>query len=112
LRRSFTAADLSDLYDADATAGTDVRLRVHGSHWQLLSGSADYDQDHRGHWGAGFLPYGRSNLADLARDLIEQAKDMHADSESADRYYAAQKEARLLKGAGLHPSQTGFARSA
>ena len=58
--------------------GTDVRLRVHGGSWYVYTGSSDYDQDHRGAWGASSLSYGRQNLTDLARDLIEQAKDDYA----------------------------------
>lgn len=78
LRKGFSADELSDPYEKDSTPGTDCRLRVHGSNWQILIGSSDYDQDHRGAWGASFLPYNRSNLTELARDLLEQAKDMHA----------------------------------
>lgn len=72
-RRHTVAADFAD----GETPGTDCRLRVlpEGGGWQLLTGSADYDQDHRGYWGAGFLPLARTNLTELARDLIDQAKE-------------------------------------
>lgn len=57
-------------------AGIDVRLQVHeNGNWIVRVGSADYDSDHRGFWGASFVPYERTNLTDIARDLIEQAKE-------------------------------------
>ncbi len=57
-------------------AGIDVRLQVFpgtGS-WDLHTGDAQYDTDHRGFWGCGFLTP-RSNCRDLARDLISEARD-------------------------------------
>ena len=55
---------------------TDVRLQVYedGS-WAIHTGGSDYDQDRFGYWGASSLSYDRENLRDLARDLLEQAKD-------------------------------------
>lgn len=62
----------------DAGDPVDVRLQVYddGS-WALRVGSSDYDQDHRGFWGASCLGARESlrRCRDLARDLIEQVRD-------------------------------------
>jgi hypothetical protein len=73
-RRMCSKSDLSDSRDDNQSPGTDLRLQVTASGWYVHTGSSDYDQDHRGAWGASFLPYGRANLSDIARGLIEQAK--------------------------------------
>lgn len=79
LRRLMSRDELMD--DEDSTPGTDCRLRVmDNGNWQILTGSSDYDQDHRGFWGASFLPYDRANLTHLARELIDEAKDSEAMS--------------------------------
>jgi hypothetical protein len=58
----------------------DVRLQVHqGGGWSIHTGDASYDQDHRGYWGASSLSRD-TDCAELAEELIEQAKDMHAQS--------------------------------
>jgi hypothetical protein len=75
LRRCCSKEDLCDPYDRDSPAGTDLRLQVNGDAWFIHSGSSDYDQDHRGVWGATFLPWGRANLSEIARDLLNQAKE-------------------------------------
>jgi hypothetical protein len=80
LRRICSREDCADPIDPDCAAGTDVRLRVTETGWQVLTGSSDYDPDHRGRRGASFLPYGRANLTDLAKDLISQARDQEADN--------------------------------
>lgn len=63
-------------------AGTDIRLQccLNGT-WRLHTGPSDYDQDHRGYWGASFLSYDRQNLTDLARDLLDQAKEAEAEAQ-------------------------------
>jgi hypothetical protein len=60
----------SDLSEGDETPGADVRLNVQENGWKLLTGDSSYDQDHRGLWSCGFLPYGRTNLTKLAKELI------------------------------------------
>lgn len=55
--------------------GTDVRLRVFGSSWELLSGSSDYDQDHRGAWGSGFVG-SRASDDQLARTADELMREV------------------------------------
>ena len=58
----------------------DVRLRVHDGSWQVLTGSPDYDTDHRGHWGASCIPWARCSHGDIARDLVDQVLDSIAES--------------------------------
>lgn len=65
----------------------DVRLQVYpdGS-WALRYGSSDYDQDHRGYWGAGSIALDDSDetLDSVARELVEQALDQAATSGDLD----------------------------
>jgi hypothetical protein len=72
----------SDLDDGEGNIGTDYRLQIHddGS-WETHSGSSDYDQDHRGHWGASFVPRGCTwaQAREIAKDLIGQAADSLAE---------------------------------
>jgi hypothetical protein len=49
--------------------------------WGIHTGDASYDLDHRGHWGASSLSR-RSNCTEVARDLIEQARESYAMSAS------------------------------
>lgn len=59
----------------------DVRLQVYeDGAWALRVGPSDYDLDHRGFWGASCLPRGRFRSVDLARNLLDQARDQHACS--------------------------------
>jgi len=65
----------------------DVRLQVYDNgRWAVRSGDAQYDLDHSGHWGASSLPgvykgkVRRCNTRDVARDLIEQCREMQATS--------------------------------
>ena len=58
----------------------DVRLQVYpNGDWAIRVGDSSYDLDHRGYWGCGSLNGRRFNSADMARDLIEQAKEQKAD---------------------------------
>lgn len=82
MRRTFVRSDLTEL-GADG-AGYDVRLQVRGGSWQLHTGDSQFDQDHRGAWGYGFLPWELSNLTDLARELISEASDSYAESAEND----------------------------
>lgn len=79
--------------------GIDVRLQVlplpadpspreqsEGSWWALRSGPSDYDQDHRGCWGAsgvaGDMPIrGLCSLEGIAEDLANQVLDMFAEDQ-------------------------------
>ncbi len=84
LRRNFTLAELDE--EDGSTPGTDCRLRVHGDGWQLLTGSADYDQDHRGSWGASSIPWGCTwkEAREIARDLMNECADHAADMAEPD----------------------------
>jgi hypothetical protein len=59
----------------------DVRLQVYedGS-WAIRTGLSDYDQDHRGFWGAGSLTASSmvKELRDTAKGLLEQVRDAYA----------------------------------
>lgn len=72
--------------EAEDEEGIDVRLQVYeDGAWAIRVGDPSYDTDHRGYWGASGVPGvlggipGRFNAREVARDLIEQAKDMAAD---------------------------------
>ena len=64
--------------------GIDVRLQVYpDGNWAVRWGSSDYDQDHRGYWGSSSVPGDnrRFDSKDLARDLIDQAKEHFAQGD-------------------------------
>ncbi len=68
--------------DSADDEGVDVRLNVQADgSWSVLWGLSDYDQDHRGYWGASSVPGNKRRFRsrDVARDLLEQVKD-HAAS--------------------------------
>lgn len=80
-QRGLRRINRNDLCDDDDGSGpaTDVRLQVWSDGtWQIHTGDSSYDQDHRGARGSSCLLWDRQNLTELARDLIEQAKDQHA----------------------------------
>ncbi len=58
----------------------DVRLQCVDGAWSLHEGDPQYDTDHRGYWGAGSLSP-RTNCRELARELIDEAKDHAAQCE-------------------------------
>jgi len=60
--------------DDDCAGCTDVRLQCDDSGWSVHSGDAQYDTDHRGYWGASSVSTD-SEFAEIAADLIDQAKD-------------------------------------
>lgn len=59
---------------------TDVRLRVHNGSWYVYSGSSDYDQDHRGHWGSSSVEAEGSDksIEATARYLIDEVEDSYS----------------------------------
>ena len=83
--RRVNAYDAGDGSAIDPDTGEpftiDVRLQVlpNGS-WQVWWGDSQYDTDHRGFWGASSVPgNGRRFMsADVAKDLIDQAKELKA----------------------------------
>ena len=59
----------------DDTPGIDVRLQVYDNgEWAIRTGDSQYDTDHNGYWGSGFLTRA-TNCRELAREMIEEAKD-------------------------------------
>ena len=78
LRRNFARSEFATR--GGDFAGQDVRLQVlDDGRWAVHVCPSDYDQDHRGYWGASCLSYDRQNLTDLARDLISQCADAIAN---------------------------------
>lgn len=65
--------------------GIDVRLQIHDGDALFHYGPSDYDQDHRGYWGASSVgrDYTDAMIEASARDMIEQARDQEAMAESA-----------------------------
>lgn len=91
--RDVNAHVQAEAMDDNGNGGCDVRLQVVERindfgypclKWAIRSGPSDYDQSHEGCWGAGTIPgcvngkEVRFNSTDLARDLLEQAKEQHA----------------------------------
>jgi hypothetical protein len=86
-----THADLVAATDSGDELGedgqVDVRLQVYpDGAWQVHTGDASYDTDHRGFWGSTSIPTTRERWSsyDVARDLIEQCRDDHAQSADAE----------------------------
>lgn len=82
------SASIDDYNPADLTEPgcdeptIDCRLRYHDGAFSFLTGSSDYDQDHRGSWGASCV--GPNLLSDdalgIAIDLLDQVLDDLAQS--------------------------------
>lgn len=71
--------------NANVEGECDVRLQVWSDgQWRVRYGDPGYDRDHSGFWGAGSVPGvvdGEEqdlDAHDLARELIEQCRDMEA----------------------------------
>lgn len=74
LRRNFSRSEFEE--KGEDFAGQDVRLQIHeNGNWAVHVCSPDYDQDHRGYWGASVLSYDRQNLTELARYLLDQCAE-------------------------------------
>lgn len=59
----------------------DVRLQVtEDGGWGLHTGDSQYDQDHTGYWGYGYLTR-RTNCYELAQELVSEAQDHWAQSQ-------------------------------
>lgn len=72
------ATYLRDTFEVDRIPEPyDVRLQVVDGSWYVATGDPSYDTDHRGYWGASMFPAypKRFNSRDMARDLIEQARE-------------------------------------
>ncbi len=67
-------------YLDDEITSIDVRLQVYpDGQWAVHSGSSDYDQDHRGYWGASSID-AETNIPLLALELLDQAEEDFATS--------------------------------
>jgi len=65
----------------DGDDWTEVRLQVYpDGAWAIRVGLSDYDLDHRGYWGAGTVSATDklADLDDLARSMLDEAKEAHA----------------------------------
>ena len=83
LRRTYHPQDL--ISPGEEYPGTDVRLQVYpDGQWSLHTGPSDYDQDHRGFWGAAWIPQGVGSCEDIARDLLDQVRDHMAQNEAQE----------------------------
>lgn len=65
----------------------DVRLQIYlDGQWRVRWGDVQYDQDHRGFWGFGSVPgvgkktVHRFRSRELARALLEECREAHAES--------------------------------
>lgn len=66
--------------------GCDIRLQVLAGpdypigSWRIWEGDSQYDTDHRGYWGASFVPLGvsRKDSMTIARELIGEAQEAEA----------------------------------
>lgn len=70
------AARLREI-NASVETECDVRLQVYPSgEWAIRWGLSDYDQDHRGYWGASSVPGCHESFKsyEIARDLLDQAE--------------------------------------
>ena len=79
-----TLRHVRDRLAVEGIEETDVRLQVTKAGWAVLSGAADYDQDHRGHWGASNVSSAdnETTLRHVAHELVEQVADSVEQDES------------------------------
>lgn len=70
-------------FPCDDWDSIDVRLQVSEDGWSIHTGDSSYDQDHRGFWGASSMDE-RTNCYDLAKDLIDQAREHQAQTTPSD----------------------------
>lgn len=76
LRAVNATLDAADFPDDESC---DIRLQVYpDGDWAIRVGDSSYDLDHRGYWGCGSLDGRRFDSADLARDLLDQAREQYA----------------------------------
>lgn len=75
--------------NANVEGPCDVRLQIYpDGQWAVRWGLPDYDQDHRGYWGASSVPgvvkgrVSRFRSRELAKDLIEECRDAYAEDQA------------------------------
>ena len=76
------ADEASDYGPDDIGDGIDVRLRYHDGAYDVLVGDAQYDTDHRGHFGSATVSAGLTadEALDIAADLRDQIIDSVAET--------------------------------
>jgi len=63
-------------------ASIDCRLRYHKGSFYWLTGSSDYDQDHRGYWGCSCVigKMSKSDAKAVAYNMLEQVIESACES--------------------------------
>ena len=67
--------------DDDDMPGIDVRIQCEpGKGWQLHTGDSQYDQSHKGYWGASSISKDMDDdtIRSIASEMIDQAREMAA----------------------------------
>jgi hypothetical protein len=64
-----------DIANEEGKPGGDIRLQVTEEGWEVHTGDPSYDTDHRGKWGASWVPAGASKCECIliAVDLVYEA---------------------------------------
>ena len=82
MKKTFTRENLADHF---WLSGIDVRLQLLDSgDWVLHLGDSQYDTDHQGYWGSGFLDYDweerelKINIDSLANSLIDEVEENYS----------------------------------
>jgi hypothetical protein len=79
--------ELGYIPEDDNDPSIDVRLQVYpDGGWDIHTGEACYDQDHRGFWGCSSIPAEgkRFSRRELARELLDDCRDDWAQCGSPD----------------------------
>lgn len=92
--------------------GDDVRLRLHEGEWELKTGDASFDDDHRGHWGGAWVSVDatREECEGIARDLIKQVREARAMARTERRRRAGPEVFRcgvVISAAGVEKAPDG-----
>ena len=107
--RRINKNDAGEPEHGEEDASIDVRLQVYpDGQWAVRWGDSQYDQDHRGFWGSSSVPGDnrRFDSKDIARDLIDQAREHKATGGDGDDEL---DEPRAVRSA---PKQVRTARAA
>lgn len=77
LKQNSKREDLREIEGEDEFSGTDARLQVRKYSWQLHTGDAQYDTNHRGYWGNASIPWGCTwiQAREVAKELLESAEE-------------------------------------
>ena len=80
LRANFKEEDLAD--EEGENSGSDIRIQYVDGNWRTWEGDNQYDTDHRGAWGYGFIGYNASvkELRDVARNMLVECRDAYNEN--------------------------------